>query len=193
MPNRRIVCSLVFTTLSVCTSAVQSNAEAQKNEGAVPAVIEQAPGYWRASRLIGVGVFHPQGEKIGSISEVLMDHNGLAQVAVIATRGIFGIRQKDVAVPFNALKWVSHEDVAPKTYDAPSNRPHIADILKPTANKSRTDASSGYPDHAVINLTRAQLRNFPDFHYSHGTLFTTTTPAGPAGPLHTPGGPAAPE
>jgi hypothetical protein len=189
MPNRGIVCSLVLTTLSVCTSAVQSNAEAQKNEEAVPAVTEQAPEYWRASKLIGVGVFHPQGEKIGSISEVLMDHNGLAQVAVIATREIFGIREKDVAVPFNALKWVLHEDVAPKTYNAPANRPHIADSLKPTANKSHTDASSGYPDHAVINVTRAQLRNFPEFHYSHGTLIT---PAGSAGPLHTPGA-AAPE
>jgi len=67
-----------------------------------------------------------------------MDHNGLAQVAVIATRGIFGIRQKDVAVPFNALKWVSHEDEAPKTYDAPSKRSHIADLLKPAASFKRS-------------------------------------------------------
>jgi hypothetical protein len=190
MPNRQIMYSLALVTL-VSTGVVQSDAAEQKNDGTVPVVTEQAPDYWRASKLIGIGVFHPQGEKIGSISEVLVDHNGVAQVAVIAT-GSFGSR-KDVGVPFNALRWVSHENVAPQTYNAAPNRAPLTDILKPAAKKSATDAGRGYPDHAIINLTKAQAKNLPDFHYSRGTLITTTTPAGPAGPLSIPAGPAAPE
>ena len=61
----------------------------------------QAAEYWRASKLIGVGVFNLQAEKIGSISELLIDHSGVAKVAVIDAGGVFGIGRKTVVVPFD--------------------------------------------------------------------------------------------
>jgi hypothetical protein len=29
-----------------------------------------------------------------------------------------------------------------------------------------TAASKGYPDHAVLNMTKDQLKNAPNFHYA---------------------------
>jgi sporulation protein YlmC with PRC-barrel domain len=147
---------------------------------------EQAPEYWRASKLIGVAVFNLQAEKIGSISELLIDHNGVAKVAVIDVGGVFGIGRKTVGVPFDTLKWVSHEDAAPKTFTAPSDKRPILPFPVPPETRPTSDATRGYPDHAVANLTKAQLKDAPDFRYAHAT------PAiGPAAPLNTPGGPAA--
>jgi len=104
---------------------------------------------------------------------------------------VFGIGRKAVGVSFAVLKWISHEDVAPKTYNAPPNRPALG--ASPNRAGTKNDASSGYPDHAILRLTKAQLKDAPDFRYARPTVFTTKSPAGSGGPLHTPGGPAAPE
>jgi hypothetical protein len=165
---------------------VQSNADEKKNDGKIAFLVEQESDHWRVSKLIGVGVFDPQGAKIGSVSEVLVDHGGLARVAVIDVGGFLGIGRKSVGVSFDTLKWVSHEDMRPRTYNAPANRSPNLEFPKLAARPS-TDASSGYPDHAILGLTSAQLKTAPDFHYARATLLTNQTL------LNTPAGPAAPE
>jgi hypothetical protein len=32
-----------------------------------------------------------------------------------------------------------------------------------------TDASKGYPDHAVLDMTKDELKNAPTFHYASDT------------------------
>jgi hypothetical protein len=34
------------------------------------------------------------------------------------------------------------------------------------AAKPVTDASLGYPDHAVVSMTKDELKKAPDFHYT---------------------------
>ena len=191
MASLRMASCVLLTALSA-GAALQTNTYGQQNSDKAPVVAEQAADYWRASKLIGVGVFGLQGERIGSIGEVLVDHNGVAQVAVIDVGGFFGIGRKAVGVSFAALKWVSHEDAAPKTYNTPPKDSPIAIVPKRPEAKPATDASRGYPDRAIIGLTKAQLKQAPDFRYARATFPTTETPTGPAGPLHTPAGPAAP-
>ena len=68
------------------------------------AVIErQGPDLWRASKLVGVDVFGPDGRKVGDVSEVLLDHDGRAAAVVIGVGGFLGIGRKDVALPYGAL------------------------------------------------------------------------------------------
>ena len=43
---------------------------------------------------------------------MLLIHSGNAQAVVIGVGGFLGIGQKDVAIPFKTLKWVSHEEAA---------------------------------------------------------------------------------
>src|SRR5215472_5763609 len=68
-------------------------------------VTEQAMNQWRASKLVGVAVYGPDQKKVGSIKDILMDHDGNAQVIVMGVGGFLGIGAKDVAVPFKSMQW----------------------------------------------------------------------------------------
>jgi sporulation protein YlmC with PRC-barrel domain len=176
---------VLLATISA-TTFMQSKVTGETKDNTV-FIAEQAPEYWRASKLIGVGVFNLQAEKIGSVSEVLLDHDGVAKVVVIDAGGVFGIVRKTVGVPFDTLKWVSHEDAVPNTFNAPNDKRSILPLPVQPKKKPRADAISGYPDHAIANLTKAQLKDAVNFRY-----LRTRSSVGPAAPLNTPGGPAAP-
>lgn len=193
LPFPRAWLALAAGGAAAAVVVLQSNAEAQKKDDTTRVVAEQAPDFWRASKLIGVGIVDLTGEKLGSISEVLIDHDGIARVVVIDVGGFLGIGRKSIGVPFDALKWVSHEDAAPATYNASPKKSPLGAIVALPQKKRATDAGSGYPDRAILSLTKAQLKDAPDFQYARNGIFTTKTPFGPAGPLNTPAGPAAPQ
>ena len=58
---------------------------------------------WRSSKLIGLNVYNDQDEKLGAISEILLDKSGKVDFVVIGVGGFLGIGEKEVAVPFEAL------------------------------------------------------------------------------------------
>ena len=66
---------------------------------------QEGPDLWRASRFVGVEVLGPDGKKVGAVSDVLMDHDGHAAGVVIGVGGFLGIGQKDVALPFAAVRF----------------------------------------------------------------------------------------
>jgi len=49
-------------------------------------------------------VYDPQNNKIGEIMDVLVDREGKANAFVIGVGGFLGMGEKDVVVPFNAVK-----------------------------------------------------------------------------------------
>ncbi len=59
---------------------------------------------WRASKLIGVGIYGPDDEKVGDVSEVLVDRKGQMQAIVVGVGGFLGIGEKDVAIPFGEVE-----------------------------------------------------------------------------------------
>ncbi len=82
---------------------------------------------WRASKLSGVAIFGPDNKKVGSISDVLMDHNGKASAIVIGVGGFLGLGQKDVAVPFDQVKFTDQPMVgSPGSSIAPGGDPAAA-------------------------------------------------------------------
>src|SRR5262245_44169417 len=90
---------------------------------AVPAFAQSAPpptprvetttapkvvsGQWRASKLIGVDVYNAGNEKIGDISEVLIDTTGKVTGVIVGVGGFLGIGQHDVLVTLDQLKFVN--------------------------------------------------------------------------------------
>jgi sporulation protein YlmC with PRC-barrel domain len=118
-------------------------------------ITQEKADQWRASKLVGVNVYNQNNDKIGDISEVIVDKGGKADAVVIGVGGFLGIGQKDIAVSFNDLKW-SDQPVADKNAKAPDNSNRSA-----ASNRSRT-----YPDHAILNLGRDELKNAPDFKYA---------------------------
>ena len=111
--------------------------------------------------MIGLNVYNPNNEKIGDISEILMDKNGNAEVVVIGVGGFLGIiGTKDVAVPFKSLQWKMDPQ-------APPAEPVVA-------------RAQGYPDHAVLNMTQDQLKTAPDFKYVGSASESIQQPSTPA-------------
>jgi hypothetical protein len=147
--SRFLVHGVMLAASTLAAAIVLSGAGAQ-NDRPAPVVTEQAVDHWRASKMIGVPVLDRSGETIGFIREVLVDRAGHAQVVVVGVGGFLGFGRKDVGLSFNAVKWVSHEDVEAK---------------------NARDAIMGHPAYAVVSLTKAQVRDSPHFSYA-----TPTTP-----------------
>jgi hypothetical protein len=174
--KRLITYCLALTALTVAPAMAQTKPDPQL--GGIQFITQQSPDQWRGSKLVGISVVDPNDERIGAISEVLVDHSGNPQAVVIGVGGFLGIGQKDVAVPFKTLKWVSHEEAAATaaskvpanvpvtTTPPPIGAPGVG-MGRPAAptSKPATDASLGYPDHAVVNMTKDELTKAPDFRY----------------------------
>jgi sporulation protein YlmC with PRC-barrel domain len=63
-------------------------------------------------------VYDPQQNKIGSIDDVLIDKQGKVEALIIGVGGFLGMGEKDVAVPFSAVKAERKNDKWYLTLDA---------------------------------------------------------------------------
>jgi sporulation protein YlmC with PRC-barrel domain len=149
-----------------------SSASASQQTDNTNFVTQQAKDQWRSSKLVGVTVYGPDHKKVGSIKDILMDHDGNAQVIVVGVGGFLGIGSKDVAVPFKAMQWQT-EGRAAATNPPPSSTSGTGNSMSSSqgqaasqTNPADVEASQGYPDRGVLAMTEAQLKKAPDFHYA---------------------------
>jgi len=85
-------------------SGIDNSASTLPGERAGQFLTHEAGNEWRASKLIGMSVKGPDDKSIGAINDLLVDTQGSAQGVVIGVGGFLGVGEKDVAVPFNALR-----------------------------------------------------------------------------------------
>jgi len=64
----------------------------------------QANNQWLATKLIGLTVFGPANDKIGSINDLVIDQSGAVQAAVVGVGGFLRMGAKDVAIALKELK-----------------------------------------------------------------------------------------
>ncbi len=133
---------------------------------------EMHSGMWRASKLDGLDVYNNANEKVGDISELMLDSSGKVQAIVIGVGGFLGMGEHYVAVPFEQIRW-SNEPVrsartttAPSTGSPPSSTSDRGDVTGSVRSTTGDVATRGYPDHALLNMTKEQLRAAPEFKYS---------------------------
>lgn len=129
------------------------------------ATYEMKPGEWRASKLTGVNVYNPNNDKIGDIKELIIGKNGATTAVVVAAGGFLGMGEHDVAVPFNEVKW-SDEPRDHKTATTPNQNAATTDHTAAAANTANREAYRGYPDHAVLDMTKEQLKALPEVQYA---------------------------
>jgi hypothetical protein len=130
-------------------------------------------GQWRSSKLIGVNVYNANNESLGEINELLTDSSGKTQAAVVGVGGFLGMGERNVAIPFEKLKFSTEPRSSTTASNSTSaNRPAGSGTMAPsTTTGSATSAtnSSGnqwYPDHAILNVTKDELKAMPEFKYS---------------------------
>jgi hypothetical protein len=153
--------ALIGTTLILLPALAQASGDS-------PFVSDQTIDQWRASKLVGLNVMGAEQKSIGTIEEVLIDHDGKAQTVVIGVGGFLGIGGKAVAVPFKTMHWRTEARMVTETA-SPTAPPATGDKAAPATIKTdptATEASQGYPDVAILDMTKAQLQNAPDFHYA---------------------------
>lgn len=133
-----------------------------------------ASGEWRASKMAGLKVYNDANESIGSINDLLMDKSGAVKIAVIGVGGFLGMGEHLVAVPYEKLKFVNEAVAYTGTSAAPGGPGTVNKSTTTTGaatgtEKTATTTSSGskwYPDHAVFNASKDELKNMPEFKYS---------------------------
>jgi sporulation protein YlmC with PRC-barrel domain len=136
-------------------------------------------GDWRTSKVVGLKVYNDANSSIGSINDLLTDRNGNIKAVVIGVGGVLGVGEQLVAVPFDKVKFVN-EPVPSTTASTTTTTPSAAGdrpMSSTTTGAATTstnaapamtaNANPWYPDHAVFNATKDELKAMPEFKYSN--------------------------
>jgi sporulation protein YlmC with PRC-barrel domain len=130
-------------------------------------------GNWRASKLVGLSVYNDKNESVGSINDMLTDKNGKIVAVVIGVGGFLGVGEHLVAVPFEKVKFSTE----PVVYSGAANAPPASGGAgsRPAGSTTTTGAATTapaakpnpwWPDHAIFNATKDELKAMPEFKYS---------------------------
>ena len=151
-------------------------------------------GNWRSSKMVGLSVYNDNNESIGSIYDLLADKSGNIKAVVIGVGGFLGVGEHLVAIPFDKVKWVTEPVAYTGTAGATGNRPTSTTTTgaatpnapagsmssttpssttsnSTTSSTTSTSATSSkanpwYPDHAVYNATKDELKAMPEFKFN---------------------------
>jgi sporulation protein YlmC with PRC-barrel domain len=175
--TRYLAAALLTTALFTCTASAQT----ASSKTADVAVSAHKEGEWRASKLVGVNVYNEANEKIGDINDVILDKAGKVENVVLGVGGFLGMGEHYVAVAYDKLKWSNEppRSTTASTTTSTGNRPatntdgtsRADDGTARTTGAATTTAEDRkangywYPDHAVYNATKDQLKAMPQFQY----------------------------
>ena len=81
-------------------------------------------------------VYDPSDSKIGKIDDVLVSDNGQVSALIIGVGGFLGAGEKDVGVPFTAVKWTSKNNKNYLTMSATKDELKSAQGLKYDSDKT---------------------------------------------------------
>jgi sporulation protein YlmC with PRC-barrel domain len=130
-------------------------------------------GDWRTSKVVGLNVYNDSNESIGSINDLLTDKSGNIKAAVISVGGVLGVGGHLVAIPFDKIKFVNEAVAYTGTAGAGGTKPASSTTTTGAASGTATSAPATaskpnpwYPDHAVYNATKDELKAMPEFKYS---------------------------
>lgn len=105
---------------------------------------QQSANQWRGSQLIGLDVYNSADENIGDINDVILGKDGRIELVVVGVGGWLGMGEHSVALPWEQVRFVD----TPRKGDS--------------ANAEQGEK----PDHAMVNMSKEQLKALPAFKYS---------------------------
>ena len=166
--------------LAAATMTGAASAQTPTNQVAATtgATTHEARG-WRGSKIAGVDVYNEANEKIGDVNDVIVDRSGKVTNVILGVGGFLGLGEHYVAVAFDKLTWVDQPvtSTTASTTSAPANAPATRSAPDgntrtttgaATTTTTTTTTSAGsrwYPDHAVYNATKDELKAMPEFKY----------------------------
>jgi sporulation protein YlmC with PRC-barrel domain len=180
-----MICKYIATALlttALMTGVASAQTATTKADAANASATMHREGDWRASKLVGVNVYNEANEKIGDINEVILDKSGKVANVILGVGGFLGMGEHYVAVAFDKLKWVNEPagSTTASTSTGPANKTaaNVDSNARTTSDgtaRTTTGAATTtttrstneywYPDHAVYNATKDQLKALPQFKY----------------------------
>jgi sporulation protein YlmC with PRC-barrel domain len=172
-----VAAGLAGTALFATVAFAQTSTTTTDRANMTPAAASDSSfqGNWRTSKVVGLSVYNDKSENVGSINDLLTDKSGNIKAAVISAGGVLGVGAHLVAVPFDKVKFVNE----PVAYTGTAAVPNTG-ATRPSSTTT-TGAATGtttaapattskpnpwYPDHAVYNATKDELKAMPEFKYS---------------------------
>jgi sporulation protein YlmC with PRC-barrel domain len=162
----------LLASIALVPALAQSNPPATTQQPAAtaipaPAVTKTQGNLWRASKLKGLNVYNEQNEKLGDITEILIDKSGKVEGIVIGVGGFLGMGQHDIKVEMSKLKFV---DEPVRTSSTSTNTGTTGANTRSTTTTSSTTTSANdhkwYPDHAILSgASKDQLKAMPQFKF----------------------------
>jgi len=178
MIKKYVTAGLMGTALLATAAFAQTPTATTDRANMAPAAASDSSsfqGTWRASKLVGLNVYNDKNESLGSINDLLTDKSGNIKAVVIGVGGFLGVGEHLVAVPLDKVKFVN-EPVAYAGASAPASgatgtRPATSTTTgaantAPAAPAAASKPNPWYPDHAVFNATKDELKAMPEFKYS---------------------------
>ena len=152
------------TTPSAPPPSAQPSTPPAKSSSAT--VAPKAHGdMWRASKLVGLNVYNDQNEKLGDISEVLLDKSGKVDGIVIGVGGFLGMGKHDILVQMDKLKFVN-EPVRTSSTTSTTTGSAARPATSPSTTSASSTANKWYPDHAVLSgATKESLKSMAEFKF----------------------------
>ena len=125
-------------------------------------------GNWRASKVVGLSVYNEKNESVGSINDLLTDKEGKIVAVIIGVGGFLGVGEHLVAIPFEKVKFSTEPVVYTSTSSAAPARPGSTTTTgaATTSPAAASKPNPWYPDHAVFNATKEELKAMPEFKYA---------------------------
>jgi sporulation protein YlmC with PRC-barrel domain len=164
---------VVGSALLASVAFAQTPAATNDTKAAAAAATTSAQGDWRASKVVGLKVYNDANESVGSINDILMDKSGSIKLVVLGVGGFLGMGEHLVAVPFDKVKFsdeaVSYSGTASNTTPprpATTTTTGAATNTNNAATAPKSSSSKWYPDHAVFNATKDELKAMPEFKYA---------------------------
>jgi len=163
----------LLASVMIVPALAQSNPPASTTTPPAASATAPAPasvshtGDWRSSKLIGLNVYNDQNEKLGDISEILLDKSGKAEGIVIGVGGFLGMGQHDIKVDLAKLKFVDEPvRTSATTTTTTTATTGAANPNRPAGTTTTTTRSKWYPDHAILSgVTKDQLKAMPQFKF----------------------------
>ena len=161
----------LLASVMIIPALAQSNPPASAaNPAPTSAATASAPrvysDQWRASKLIGLNVYNDKAEKLGDISEILLDKSGKVEGVVIGVGGFLGMGEHDIKVDMSKLKFMN-EPVRTSSTTSTTTTGEATRPANTSATTTRSTEKQWYPDHAVLSgASKEQLKSMPQFKYN---------------------------
>jgi sporulation protein YlmC with PRC-barrel domain len=165
-----LIGSALLTTVAFAQTPTTTTDRASPAPAAASDSSSTFQGNWRASKLVGLSVYNDNNESVGSINDLLTDKSGNIKAVVIGVGGFLGVGEHLVAIPFDKVKFVNEPVAYTGAAGAPGAKPSTTTGAATTTTSPNPATASKpnpwYPDHAVFNATKDELKSMPEFKYS---------------------------